>query len=108
MADESHPNGLPASASRSQWRHQLRADQAERWQRGERVLVETYLEQFPSLRADAEALLDLVFSEVVLRERLGESPRLEEYVLRFPAHEAYLRLQFALHEALAAASLSSP
>lgn len=61
----------------------LRQDQRERWQRGERVLVESYLEQHPALSSDAAALLDLIESEIALREELGEAPQAEEYIARF-------------------------
>ena len=40
--------------------------------------------QQPELRADPEAVLDLIYNEIVLREEAGESPRLEEYLRRFP------------------------
>jgi serine/threonine protein kinase len=61
----------------------LRRDQRERWQRGERVLVESYLEHHPALSSDAAALLDLIESEIALREELGEVPQAEEYIARF-------------------------
>ena len=38
----------------------LRAELRQRWQRGERVQVECYLDQLPTLRADSEAVLDAV------------------------------------------------
>ena len=57
----------------------LRADQHRRWRRGERLLVEAYLDSVPALRDDAETLLDLIYSEVLLREEAGEHPEAEEY-----------------------------
>ena len=68
----------------------LRVDQQERWRRGDRVSVEAYLERVPALQGEPETVLDLVYSEVVLREKLGEAPQLEELVRRFPHHEAAL------------------
>jgi tetratricopeptide (TPR) repeat protein/tRNA A-37 threonylcarbamoyl transferase component Bud32 len=79
----------------------LRADQHRRWRQGQRLPVETYLERMPAVRDDGEAVLDLVYSEVLLREEAGERPQLEEYLRRFPALEASLRLQFDLHRAVA-------
>src|SRR5262249_611704 len=99
------PRGRPADAV---WLHQLRAGQGERWSRGERVPVETYLEREPALQADPEALLDLIYSEVLLREERGECPRLEEYLQRFPQHAPSLQRQFDLHQALADASRFDP
>src|SRR5262245_14621608 len=56
------------------------SDQAEPWRRGQRILVETYLQELPGLQANVEGVLDLIYSEVVLRLRDGETPQLEEYV----------------------------
>jgi serine/threonine protein kinase/tetratricopeptide (TPR) repeat protein len=73
-------------------------DQKRRWLHGERVLVEEYCRQFPSLQHDTESLLDLIYSEVLLRERRGEQPTLAEYVERFPDLADQLRLQFELDQ----------
>jgi tetratricopeptide (TPR) repeat protein/tRNA A-37 threonylcarbamoyl transferase component Bud32 len=80
---------------------QALADQRERWQRGERALVEEYLAREPRLRGDREALLDLVYHEIVLREEHGESVALAEYVERFPDCAEQLALHFEVHRALA-------
>src|SRR5919197_1407233 len=56
----------------------LRVDQRERWQRGERLPAETYLDQFPTLQS-AGGAVDLVFAEFMLREEMGEAPTVEEY-----------------------------
>jgi serine/threonine protein kinase/Tfp pilus assembly protein PilF len=85
---------------------QLRLDQRRRWRAGERVLVETYLAHQPALAADTEGLLDLIYNEIVLREELGEKPRYEEYLGRFPQFEDQLRRQFDVHEAIAEGSLT--
>jgi WD40 repeat protein/serine/threonine protein kinase len=75
----------------------LRADQRRRWHQGDRVLAEAYRDQEPALRADEDMFLDVVYSEVLLREELGEAPCLQEYARRFPEHREALRLQFELH-----------
>lgn len=67
---------LPLSAA-------LRQDQRERWLRGERALVESYVERHPELASDTPALLELIESEISLREELGESPQPDEYLVRF-------------------------
>src|SRR6516162_4557181 len=85
----------------------LQVDQLQRWQAGERVPAEAYLERHPALRADQDAAVEFVFGEYVLREDLGEAPALEEYQQRFPEHAARLRQQVDLHQALGSGSLLS-
>jgi serine/threonine protein kinase len=62
----------------------LRVDQEQRWRAGERVSAESYLRLHPELAADVEQALVLVYGEYLLRESLGESPALSEYLKRFP------------------------
>jgi serine/threonine-protein kinase len=78
----------------------LRVDQRQRWQAGQRVPVEDYLQAHPAVEADSEAALDLIFSEFLLREQRGERPDVVEYVKRFPRHAPALRDQAELHQAL--------
>jgi serine/threonine-protein kinase len=77
--------------TRTQWLSQLRADQSARWQRGERVLVEQYLTEFPVLAGDPEALLDLIHAEIIHRLQSGDRPSLDDYLRRFPAHAEAVR-----------------
>jgi hypothetical protein len=79
----------------------LLTDQQERWKVGVRIVAEGYLQALPWLRKDAEMLVDLIYSEVLLREKLGETPSLEEYLDRFPQHAEALSRQFAVHRMLA-------
>src|SRR5258708_35461381 len=108
MADKNTPvsaldsslGGLPgraAALSRERTLAGLRADQRRRWLRGEALSVEGYRECMPFLIDDAETLLDLIFSEILLREELGESPTLDEYLRRFPEQSAALARQFEVH-----------
>jgi hypothetical protein len=97
---EQPTTNTPDRAPGREWLNRLRADQAEHWRLGERVLVEALMVQEPDLAADTEALFDLIYSEVMLREEYGEQPEVEEYVRRFPQHEPALRRQFAVHDAL--------
>jgi WD40 repeat protein/serine/threonine protein kinase len=81
----------------------LRADQRRRWQRGEQYLVEAYLRQHPALCKDTEAVLDLIYNEVILREEQGAKSPLEEYQKRFPDLAAQLKDLFDVHQALESA-----
>ena len=75
----------------------LRADQGKRWRRGERVLAEAYLAHLPGQPDEA---LDIIFSEIALREELGEKPTQAEYLQRFPQYQAQVQRQFLLNQAL--------
>ncbi len=79
----------------------LRVDQRERWQAGERVLAETYLERYPAVRADPEIAMDLVYNEFLVREQHGDGPTLEDYLRRFPDYATVLKPQIQLHLAMA-------
>jgi serine/threonine-protein kinase len=96
------------SLSREQFLEVLLVDQQQRWQSGERVLVETYLEQHPTLRSDAEAVLDLAYREYLLRRSLSENPSEEEYVRRFPDYAAHLRKLFDVDRVLGSPLPSEP
>src|SRR5690348_13342158 len=77
----------------------LADDFQRRWRRGDRVAVEAYLREHPAAHDDA--LLDLIHTEVVLREERGEAPLLEEYLARFPQVAAALRELFERHRVAA-------
>ena len=91
MAEEPAPTALL---------ERLCTDQGDRWRRGERVRAETYLEQHPALAAEADRAVELVYNEVLLREELGETPQLREYVQRFPQFATQLGRLFEVHGAL--------
>ncbi|MFN4261892.1 MAG: protein kinase domain-containing protein [Gemmataceae bacterium] len=78
----------------------IRADQQQRWAGGERLPVETYLELAPVLHRDVDVLLDLIYSEILLREEQGEKPQRDEYVRRFPQLAQPLQAQFEVHQAV--------
>jgi serine/threonine-protein kinase len=75
-------------------------DQHERWQAGQRVSAEDYLQRHPELNADSGAAVDLIYQEFLIRERLGERPTAAEYLRRFPAHASELRMQIEFHQAV--------
>jgi tetratricopeptide (TPR) repeat protein len=75
-------------------------DQNERWRRGERAVAEDYLGHEGALQSDREALLDLLYNEIRLREERGEALEPEEYCRRFPELAELLRDHFEIHRAL--------
>jgi serine/threonine-protein kinase len=80
----------------------LRYDQRQRWRSGQRYAAEAYLQRYAALREDAELARAFIYSELLLRQELGEQPQLEEYLWRFPAHADALRQQHAFQQELAA------
>jgi WD40 repeat protein/serine/threonine protein kinase len=78
----------------------LRHRQSEAWHRGERQLVESLLKAAGEPSLDDELLLDLIYSEILLRENLDGPVSLDEYVGRFPRLVERLRKLFDLHRAI--------
>src|SRR5262245_54811210 len=101
-------DGIPGRTSLTRLLTLLRHDLRLRWQRGAWPRLEDYLECHPTLRADADAVIDLVFTEFILREELGEAPAVEEYLGRFPEYAERLRELFDLHRAPHASLLAPP
>ena len=54
----------------------------------------------PALSGDAEAILDLIYQEYVLRRDRGENPVPDEFFARFPDHAGSLLLQFGVDAAM--------
>jgi hypothetical protein len=94
-----YPPTLP-EPTRAEWLYFLCLDQRQRWHNGERLTVRQYVELFPRLRQDTEAVLELISNEVVLRLERGEAPRVDEYLSLWPEQEQNLRRRLALQEAL--------
>jgi serine/threonine protein kinase len=95
-------------ADRGSLRSELKADQSRRWRAGDRRRVEAYLADHPGLATDPEFVLALVNGELLQREELGDLPRLEEYLTRFPALADRLRALFAVLERLREADATAP
>jgi WD40 repeat protein len=85
----------------------LLQEQRRRWRVGDHTLVEAYLERYPALRDDAEAILDLLYNEFALREERGEAPLPEDYCARFPDLASPFRIQLQLHQAFSLKGLVS-
>jgi serine/threonine-protein kinase len=78
----------------------LRVDQRRRWRSGQRVALDSYLRDFPCLNEDREALFELVYNELAIREDLGEQPDASQYATSYPDLADRLRLQLEVHQAL--------
>jgi serine/threonine-protein kinase len=78
----------------------LAIDQWQRWQVGERVPAEGYLQCYPLLESNPGWALELVYGEFLVREQLGEAPTQEEYLQRFPRYATLLHEQWQLRRGL--------
>src|SRR4051812_19713062 len=92
---------LAGNASEEKLVEWLCSDQIRGWQSGRRIPAEAYLALHPVLQADGAAAFEVVYSEFMLRESMGESPSLEEFTWRFPKLADRLRHQIAFHRVLA-------
>jgi serine/threonine-protein kinase len=87
--------------SESELSELLCTDQVERWRAGQRIPAEAYLSLHATLQGTSESAFELVYSEYVLRESLGETPDSEEFLWRFPQFADRFQRQLDLHRALA-------
>lgn len=72
-------------------RELIHADLEFRLKAGQRARIESYLENWPSLTADSQAMLGLIAAEARLRARVESALDLEEYRRRFPQYADALR-----------------
>jgi eukaryotic-like serine/threonine-protein kinase len=87
---------------------QLCDAQRESWLRGERALVESFLEAHPELKSDESLLLDFILAEYTLREELGDRPTPTQYFQRFGHLVPQLERLFELNEAINARTEDMP
>ncbi len=78
----------------------LRNDLKFRWQAGESILSEWYLERFPELLQSPDYAIDLVFGEYLQRRRLGELVESDFFAARFPLLAVEVHRQIEFHELL--------
>jgi hypothetical protein len=67
---------------------------------GEACRAERFLALAPLLAAQEDWAVELVYTEFVAREELGQRPTPEEYYARFPRWKERLARQFQVHELL--------
>ncbi|MEM9828047.1 MAG: serine/threonine-protein kinase, partial [Planctomycetota bacterium] len=70
------------------------------WSGGTRSRLEEYVRGNPELLRDEAHLLDLCYSEILLRQEFGDHPTSAEYIERFPNHADAIRRQFEVHDFL--------
>jgi hypothetical protein len=83
----------------------LQAKQRRARQAGERTAVLSDNARDSTLLTGEDALLEIVYEEILLRAERGEAPGIEEYASRFPGLAARLPALFVVHRALEAGVL---
>jgi WD40 repeat protein/predicted Ser/Thr protein kinase len=98
---EPSPSTSPPAISTLKATLRIQEDMRRRRSRGERPAVEDYLAgEFAEALKNPDNLLDLLYGEVIFRQELGEAPKLEEYLERFPQYSGQIRDLFEVHAAL--------
>jgi serine/threonine protein kinase len=67
---------------------------------GERCRAERFFATCPLLACQEDWAVELIYTEFVAREELGQRPAAEEFFARFPHWQGRLRRQLQLHELL--------
>jgi len=88
-------NRLVNDPSQARFR-QACADLDRRLRAGESAAAEDWVAAGGSLADDEDLAVELIFTEYVTREELGQAPDHGEYYRRFPAHEGRLRRLFGV------------
>src|SRR5262245_10712782 len=78
------------------------AELNRRLRAGEACRAEDLLAALPSLAAQEDLALELIYAEFGLRERLGQAPSAEEWCRRFPRWAERLRRLLEVHRELGA------
>ncbi len=87
----------------------IKADLRCRFERGQKVEVAGYLDQFPELRQDQSRVISLIYEEFCLREEQGEAPDVDRFCARYPDWQDSLLSQLQYHRLLSrAAGLTAP
>jgi tetratricopeptide (TPR) repeat protein len=73
------------------------AELERRLRAGEACQAEDILAAFPAIANHVNSALELIYTEFVIRQELGQRPSLEEYYQRFPQWQTDLAQVFVVH-----------
>jgi serine/threonine protein kinase len=76
----------------------IKTDLRCRFERGQTVEVNRYLDCFPDLRQSDSRVISLIYEEFCLREELGHAPEVEAFCDRYPAWKDSLQSQLQYHK----------
>src|SRR5262245_52125523 len=76
------------------------AELKDRLRTGEPVRAESIFAKFAAFAGNADAALEVIYTEWLTREELGQAPAAAEFFERFPQLRERLRRLFEVHDAL--------
>ncbi len=80
--------------------NRLAEELAQRWQAGDRPIVEEYLARYPQVADCPEAAAELIYEELCLRQELGEPANPHDVLERFPQWRTQLQVLIQFHDFL--------
>ena len=95
----------PGASSRRETLRAAAHDLESRVRSGNPMSLESILGTYPQVVADKEAMLELVYTEYVLRQEMGHEVPVDEWIRRFPEWASDLRELFQVHDYLSATDL---
>src|SRR4249919_3773690 len=98
-----HPAGRLSAVAEADLRHAC-ADLERRLGAGEDVRAEAIFESHPDLGLSGDAALEIIYTEFVVREELGQRPARDDFCTRFPQWREGLEQLFQIHGAVGAGS----
>ncbi len=69
---------------------------------GEGNAVERTLSAFAAVAEHEELVVELIYNDHLIREELGQSPQVQDYLDRFPDHAQRIQRLFRIHDSLSA------
>src|SRR5262245_4160887 len=106
--DFAMPAAVPQVSPAEARLREAAAELRQRLRAGEEQAAEDLLCRFPDLAADTERALELIYTEVVVREELGRPLSASQWQGRFPQWSERLQRLLALHSGLGPADWRTP
>jgi eukaryotic-like serine/threonine-protein kinase len=91
---------MPADGPTESQLRQACADLDRRLRCGERCGAERFFADMPLLASNDDHAVELIYTEFVTREELGQQPTPQEFFARFPYWRSRLERQFQIHDLL--------
>src|SRR5688572_33511116 len=92
----------PSKKLAAQDLRQVCAELERRLGAGEACSAEDVFASFPELSRDVDAALEIIYTEFVAREQMGQAPKRDDYCTRFPMWRDGLEQLFDIHGSVGA------